>query len=235
MLPQFVLPDDGIAAVVAALRDSICYEMLERRRHALVPAVVLRGHSVDYAACHPGSQIDVLAVGLFHPGPARLAGEVDDRAVGNAGAYGAQFCGHGPADLLHQRPVPGGRQAYAGREYGRTYGHMAVRGLLGQNNRYAEPRRIDGIVLEKVVCLNRLLWPEAVLKGLLRPGIGAEQAPEASSVLLPDEFPVCVCHHDGVVGQTLVHRPAVGAEQLAEFLLDRHPGQKVLDPFLRSE
>ena len=220
--------DDGRIAVVAAFRDAIGDEMLEGGDHAL------RGSAPHHRGSHLRGQIDVFSIGFFHAGPARFAGQVDDRAVADGRPLRLQFRADGFPHQLHEFRVPGGCQADRGGEHRRADGHVSVRRLLGQDDGDSEPGTVHRIALQGVVGLRGERRVESVLQGLPGPGIGAENGPEHASVLVLDEIPVGVGNGHAVGRYLVVHGPAQRAQELSQFLFDGHPFQEVVGPFLRG-
>ena len=205
-----------------ALRDAIGDKVFQGGDDAL-------GRSApDHRGSHLRSQINVFAVGFLHAGPARLPGQVDDRAVADGGPLRLQFRADDPAHFLHKFRVPGGRQADRGGEHGRADGHVPVRRLFRQHDGDTQPGRIHRVPLQGVVRLRGERGIEPRLERLLRPRIGAENGPEHASVLVLDEIPVGVGDGDAVGRHLVVHRPAQRAQQLSQFLIDGHPFEEVV-------
>ena len=212
---------------MTAFRNAVGDEVLEGGDHAL------GGSAPHHGGCHLRSQVHILAVGLLHAGPARFAGQVDDRAVPDRRSLRLQFRADGFAHLLHQFRVPGRCQADRGGKHRRSDGHVPVRRFLGEDDGDPQPGRVHRIVLQGVVGLRGKRGIQAVFQRLPSPWVCAEHGPEHTSVLVLDEIAVFVGDGYAVGRHFLVHRPSQRAQQLSQFLIHRHPLDEVVRPFLR--
>ena len=228
VLPEVAQADDGRSAVMAAFRNAVGDEMLQGGDDAL------GRRAPHHRGSHLGRQMDVLSISLLHAGPARIAGQVDDRAVPDRRPLRPEFGADRPSHLLHELRIPARSQADAGGEHRRADGHVPVRGLLGQHDGNAQPRRVHRIPLQGVVRLRGEGGVQPRLQGLLRPWVGAENGPEHASVPILDEIPVGVGDGDAVRRHLVVHGPAQRAAQLSQLLVDGHPLQEVVRPLLRA-
>ena len=214
-------------SVVAALGDAVGDEMLQRGDDSLA------GSAADHGRCHLRGEVHVLAVGLFHAGPAGLAAEVDDGTVADVPALCGEFTADDGAHLLQQFRIPGSAEADRRGKHRGADGHVPVGGFLGQEDGNAQARGIHGVVLKGVVSFYRQTGIQACFQGLAGPGIRAESGPEHSAVLLLDKTAVCVGDDDGGIGDFLIHRPSQGTEELSQFLFEGHAAHEVVNPVFR--
>ena len=212
---------------MTAFGNPVGDKMLEGGNHAL-------GGSAPYhRGSHLRRQVHVLAVSFLHAGPARFAGQVDHRTVPDRRPLRLQFRADGFAHLLHEFRVPGRCQADRGREHRRSDGHVPVRRLLGEDDGDSQPGRVHRITLQGVVRLRGEGRIQAVLQRLPGPRVRAEHGPEHAAVLVLDEIAVFVGDGHAVGRHFLVHRPPQRAQQLSQFLIDRHPPDEIVRPLLR--
>ena len=236
ILGEVPFSDEGGVAVVASLGNAVCDEMLEGRSDTFVIAVVQRAGAAHHAGSHRAGEVDVFTIGFFDTGPAGLPCQVDDRSVTDVAALGPEFGRDDPSGLFHQGRIPGRGKADAGREYGGSDGHVAVRRFFGQDDRDAEAAVFDRVALQGVIGLGGQGRIEAVFQGLAGPGVCPERRPQHAAVLLVDEFPEGFrFRHDGLFRSRLfIHRPAERADDLSDLLLGRHASQEVRSPFLAA-
>ena len=221
ILFQVAFADHGGVAVVAAGGNAIGHEVLERGQDAL------RGGAPHQGGRQFAREERIFAVGLLDPRPARLTGQVDDRAVAHRRTLRTEFRPDGLPHFLHQRRVPSRGQADACRENRRPDGHMAVGHLFVEKDRNIT---VDESLSQRSGPVGR----QARFQGLLCPGIGPECGPEIAAVqgihVLPPRF-----GEDGPVGRFLIHRPAERTEQLADFLLQGQGLQQRVGALFRRQ
>jgi hypothetical protein len=103
--------DRGRGHVLAGVGHGIAEEVLGADQHAL--AQVLALHAAREGDAHGAHEIGVLAVGLGHPPPARIAGDVHDGRQGMEHPHRPHLASHDIRHLLDGRRVPRRRNPIA--------------------------------------------------------------------------------------------------------------------------
>ena len=201
-------------SVVAAFRNAIRHEMLERRYHTLIPSVMLRTCSTYHCSRHLGCEICILTICLLDSRPSRLTRKIDYRAISDVASLCTKFAGDCLSHLCDQGLVPCRGKSDTCREYSCTDGHMTMRSLLCKYHRDTKSGAVNRISLQSIVCFSRKSRIQTVLKGLSCPRVGSECCPEHTAVLLIDEFPVFIGNSHRLPC-LFIHRPSERAEKLS--------------------
>jgi hypothetical protein len=136
---QALVPVDRIAVAPSVAR--VGDQVLGRRDDPA--ALELR----DEGDPHLPRQAGILAVGLLHPPPAAIGGDVDHGREHHADPGGAALIRDGGGDLAHQGGVEGRREADRLRERRGTFLDQAVKGLGERNDRDAQARLFHEMAL----------------------------------------------------------------------------------------
>ena len=223
---QLTLAEQVGTAVLASVRGSVGGDVLERREDVALLAQVGRAQTLDKGASHGGREGRVFAVGLLGTRPAGVTHHVEHRPVGDVGSLGADFRGDGLPHAADKLGVPRRGLSQCRGEDRRADGHEAVGRLLGQEERNAPAAVLDGVALHAVGQLGAHAGREPRLEVALRPGVGAEGAPQHADVALVDQLAEAVGQQHRVAA-AFVGLPAVGALQLPDLLFEAHAPHQV--------
>ena len=131
--------DVGGGAVHAGLGLPVADEVLEGGEDAsLVTESGVALEPADRGDAEARDQERILAVGLFHAAPARLASHVHNRRQRLMGAAEAGLGCGGGEDALHQLGIEGGAERDGLGEAGAVHGRVAVQALLVEHDGNAE-------------------------------------------------------------------------------------------------
>ena len=190
--------------------------MLRRRDHTGAQVVALQpAHESD---AHAGDEVRVLAERLLEPSPARVATDVEHGPEALMRPSRAHLLSYGGGERLDERRLPGARKADRLREDRCLARHQPGTDLLVDDGRDAEPRLLDEVTLEEVRELRRF-----VRSPTARPRDARDLTEPVTEELGRDR-------REPAAGVRELEHPA--ASQLGHLLLEHHPPQQVVDPFL---
>ena len=223
------------ADVHAGLGLAVHGEVLQRRDDvAGVDLPVRLGRALQPAHggdAHARHQVRVLAVGLLGAAPARIAHDVDDGRQRVLRAARARLLRDGGHDLLDQRGIEAGRQRDRLRVAGRAHALHAVQPLFVVQQRDAEARVLDDVLLQGVRQLRFLARVQVLLAVLvLRRARDLTQAVGEQRLRL-------VVREGGaqlIVDQHAALREPVGGE-LRDLLFQRHAREQIGDALVRRQ
>ena len=227
ILKQVAGANGGIVAVLATLRHGISQKMFQRGNRGIRFLNLTAAEAFDHCSSNDAAQRRVFAHGLLDAAPARVAGEVEHRAIADVGALTAYFRGNHFAGLLNERGIPCGGHADAGGENGGPDSHVAVGSFFGNEHGDAEARILDGVFLQRIAGHGCQARSQTVFNGFACPGVGAVDGPEHAGATVFQQRLESVGHFDMLARANRIHFPSQRTEQLPDLFFNRHPAKQV--------
>ena len=174
----------GLVTVLASFRCAIGDEVFQRGKCG----VRFREVAATDATHHRGTQLTrehrVLAIRLFHSRPTGIAREVEHGAIADVATLQAYLLTDDVAYTLYEFWRPRGSQSETCRKHRGANRHVAMRGLLSQEQGNAQPRVLLHILLKGIARHRCQFGSESVLERFLCPRIGTERSPEHPDIAL---------------------------------------------------
>ena len=204
--------------IVSALRDAVGGQMLQSGAYIFL-------HSFHDGRAQNARQIRILAQGLLHTRPTRIAGNVEDGTIAHLRALKTHFLAHHLAHLFQKVIIPSAGLTDARREDRRAHRHVAVRCFFAKQQWNAKSRVFHRMALHHVQQPCRHARLQACLHRLSRPRVGTKHRPARAEGHRVHRAEEILCQPKGIAILP-VEIEADGTTQLAAFFFEGHLGKQ---------
>ena len=226
---QFDHPQMRRRLIVSAFRTSVRDEMLQRRHD---PA---RLQSAHHFRSELSGQERILGKILLDAGPARLAGDVQNRSVDRMNAGRARLFPDHFADAADQCGIPASPHSQSGREHAASERHESMRRLLRQIERNAQTRMVQAVFLEQIDHIRHPFGRDTGLPVARGPPVGAEQAVQGADRPALHRFTILSGQRILAPAVPFIGLEAVEFDDLSDLFPDCHASEQIFCADFRTQ